>query len=413
MRALIGALLLTLAGCTLQYTDENAAKSEVPRADGGSGSTTAGSTGSTGTSSTTEGTTTGTSTSTNATSTSTTGTSTQSSSTGTVSATSSTGGSTGSTSSTTSTSTTGTSGSSGAYSVLADGCPGNCGYVKDVVVTAPGTYVVLDDASELYQWNQGSSWVLKASPSGLPNAIAADANGDIWVSVAGNQEGYLIKVRLSDGSELLTVGDRYGEGHTDASLTASEFKDPFGIVIDGSGNLIVAEETNNDLRYVDISGNSVTTIAGSSSQQAGSLDSRNDGGGLSATFDDPRAIAMGPDGSVYIAEQGTSCRIRKMDNTPMHNVTTVAGSSCCAAGSGSDDSNPLNAVFCPLTGITVDASGNIFVTEQSTGLVREVSSAGVTTLGGGDTLTEPDGLRTDGANHLVVAVYGAIWQVTY
>src|SRR4051794_27456513 len=106
-----------------------------------------------------------------------------------------------------------------------------------------------------------------------------------------------------DGSPLVRDGKQ------------SEFSDPFGVAIAGDGTIYVADAgESNRIRKISPDG-TVSTLAGSSEGFA-------DGTGTSASFNTPSALALGPDGNLYVADTGNN-RIRKI--TPAGQVSTVAG----------------------------------------------------------------------------------------
>jgi DNA-binding beta-propeller fold protein YncE len=86
-----------------------------------------------------------------------------------------------------------------------------------------------------------------------------------------------------------------------------ELEMPFDVKIDRAGNALVVEFTGNRLRQVDPQGN-LTTLAGSGRKGAAG-----DGGpALDAQFDGMHALAIGPNGAVYLADTWNS-RVRKLD----------------------------------------------------------------------------------------------------
>jgi ribosomal protein L27 len=128
----------------------------------------------------------------------------------------------------------------------------------------------------------------------------------------------------------------------------------------------------------------VTTLAGGLSQ------GYNDGTGTSAQFFYPRALALDPDGNLFIVESGGHV-IRKM--TPEGVVSTFAGlgnSGGYVEGTGTD------ARFYAPEGITIDAAGNLYIADGGNNRVRKITPAGVvTTLAGSGQATYADGIGTN------------------
>lgn len=158
----------------------------------------------------------------------------------------------------------------------------------------------------------------------------------------------------------------------------SEFSDPFGVAIANDGTIYVADAgESNRIRKIAPDGN-VTTLAGGSEGFA-------DGAGSSAAFNTPSALALGPDGNLYVADTGNN-RIRKI--TPAGQVSTVAGD----GNAGYVDGPAAKAQFNGPIGLTVSGGGEIYVADTYNDVIRMITSEGeVTTIAGGGTPGFADG----------------------
>ncbi len=125
-------------------------------------------------------------------------------------------------------------------------------------------------------------------------------------------------------AELLTGQtepvDQWGQplgGYRDGSFDQALFSEPWAIVpyLDG---FLVSDAGSHTLRYLNLDQQQVYTAAGTG--EAG----YENGLGIEAAFDSPTGLAVGADGTVYIADTGNHV-IRAMDTEG--NVTTYAGSS--------------------------------------------------------------------------------------
>jgi hypothetical protein len=158
----------------------------------------------------------------------------------------------------------------------------------------------------------------------------------------------------------------------------------------------------------------VTTIAGEGA--AGYAD----GPALRATFMEPTALAYGPSGELYIADQGAQ-RIRMLRNGI---VSTVAGSGDDVTSDqhvtgGYADGDALRARFDEPIGIAVDARGVIYVADRDNHCIRRIEGGRVDTFAGSPERTKasdgprsrasftlPTAITIDSAGNLYVADYG-------
>jgi sugar lactone lactonase YvrE len=151
--------------------------------------------------------------------------------------------------------------------------------------------------------------------------------------------------------------------------------------VDASGNLYVTDSDNNTIRKITSAG-VVSTLAGT----AGNYGSA-DGAGTAASFDFPLGIAVDASGNLYVADTYNST-IRKITSAGV--VSTFAGT---AGTSGSADGTGTAASFNRPSGITVDSSDNLYVTDFGSSLVRKITPEGVVTtiIGNAANISSPIG----------------------
>jgi hypothetical protein len=153
---------------------------------------------------------------------------------------------------------------------------------------------------------------------------------------------------------------------------------PFFIAADSAGNLFIAcgnsdAGTGNRVRRISPAG-TITTVAGS-----GKGSFSGDGGPATKAGMNPLAVAVDSADNLYIADFNNH-RVRKVDASGI--ISTVAGGGNPANGLG--DGGPATSARLSLpSGVTVDASGNLFIADYGHHRVRMVTPTGtISTVAG-------------------------------
>jgi sugar lactone lactonase YvrE len=264
-----------------------------------------------------------------------------------------------------------------------------------------GPYGVAVDASgNVYVADEGNHRIRKITPTGTVSTLAgsgtagfADGSGTLaqffyplGVAVDASDNVYVADKRnhcirkITPTGTVSTLAGSGTAGFADGSGVAAQFYSPYGVAVDALGNVYVADAVNHRIRKVTPSG-TVSTLAGSGT--AGFADST----GTNAQFNNPFGVAVDASGNVYVADR-LNHRIRKI--TPTGTVSTLAGSTY-----GSADGAGTNAQFSSLEGVTVDASGNVYVADTPNQRIRKITPSGtVSTLAGSATAGFADGSGT-------------------
>jgi sugar lactone lactonase YvrE len=211
-----------------------------------------------------------------------------------------------------------------------------------------------------------------ASFSG-PTGVALDGSGNVYVSDFGNN-----RIRKVTFTGLVsTLAGNGAEAFADGPGASASFSAPYGIAVDGSGNVFVADNGNERIRMVTPAG-VVSTLAGNG------VPAFADGPGASASFYSPYGVAVDGSGNVYVADYGNN-RIRTVTSAGV--VSTLAGTGTPAYGDGAN----LTATFNSPVGVAVNSAGNVFVSDFGNRRIRKIAGGSVSTLAGDGTEGSADG----------------------
>ncbi len=155
---------------------------------------------------------------------------------------------------------------------------------------------------------------------GLGTSASFDCLDQICSDAAGNLYAYdgcnhIIR-KVSAAGVVTTIAGTGYPGNADGIGTAASFNGPTGIAVDAAGNIYVSDAGNVLIRRISPTG-VVSTLAGSGT---GAIV---DGVGTAASFFNPYGLAVDPSGNLYVAEFFSGRRIRKI--TIAETVNTCAG----------------------------------------------------------------------------------------
>jgi sugar lactone lactonase YvrE len=181
--------------------------------------------------------------------------------------------------------------------------------------------------------------------------IVSDAQGNIYI---GDMFNNRIR-KIGTDNQVITVAGSTG-GFTDGDAGTAQFNFPDGVTLDREGNIYVADEGNFCIRKITATG-TVSILAGSGVMGTA------DGNGRLAQFGFIGDMVADSDGNIFVIDDN---RIRKI--TPQGVVSTIAGS-----GPGYVDGDGTSAKFNGLSGIGIDAQGNLYVADVINNRIRKIS----------------------------------------
>ena len=265
-----------------------------------------------------------------------------------------------------------------------------------VAVDASGDVFVADQVnSAIYeivavngQVSLSSAVIPVGSGFSGPRGVAVDLSGDVFVADRGNNAVYEIMAgtggaaggQVSLSSAVIPVG--------------SGFSDPWGVAVDASGDVFVADNGNRSVKEI---------VAGTGGAASGQVSSNSTVNFVGSGFVDPVGVTVDASGDVFVA-----------DNNENAVYEIVAGTGGAASGQVSLGSAviPVGSGFSKPSGVAVDSSGDVFVADNDNNAVKEIvaiggqvtSSSTVKTVGGG--FSFPSGVAVDGGGDVFVADSG-------
>ena len=184
-------------------------------------------------------------------------------------------------------------------------------------------------------------------------SIAVAADGSLYLVALTNPD---IRRVAPDGTIDLFAGPS----------TGAPFVDLWGVALDGSGDVVVADNGSNRVWRLDPAG-TITPLAGN-----GEEGRTGDGGpALDATIV-ADTIAIGPDGRIYMDDLN---RYRAVDGDGV--IRNFAGTG--EAGFSGDGGPALEATFGEVIGVTTDAVGNVYLADTGNQRIRKVDPDGIIT----------------------------------
>jgi hypothetical protein len=160
-------------------------------------------------------------------------------------------------------------------------------------VTTNGVVTTLAGLAGVLGTNNGIGFAARFN---RPSGVAVDSAGNIFVGDYGN---HTIRKVTTTGVVTTLAGSGGHPGAADGTGGAARFYLPNMVAVDSAGNVYVADTGNHTIRKVT-SGGVVTTIGGAPRVAGGA-----DGIGGAANFSSPYGVAVDSTGRVYVADSTT------------------------------------------------------------------------------------------------------------
>jgi uncharacterized protein YjiK len=212
-----------------------------------------------------------------------------------------------------------------------------------------------------------------------PSSLAIDKAGNVFIADAGAN-----RIReVSSGGTISTAAGKGNPGYSgDGGLAIdAKVKRPFGIAVDGSENLYIADAGNNVIRCVL----GVVGGCGDSSHKyvVGDIDTfayngavifQGDGGpALNATRWNPTELAVDSRGNLFVGG-GNDALVQRIDAAPPNIIVTVAGIDTEYWWYGyTGDGGPATKGHINNAGLAVDGNEDLLIADVGNNRIQEVA----------------------------------------
>lgn len=297
----------------------------------------------------------------------------------------------------------------------------NCA-VREVAAASGNVQTVAGNGTCGYS---GDGAAATSAELNYPDGVFVDSGGDIFIA---DTENSVIREVVAATGNIQTVAGNGTAGYTGdgGAATSAQLSSPFGVFVDGSGNIFIADTDNSAIRCVvgtaggcfgsTLAVGDITTVAGTGTPCQDPTTSCGDGGAAtSAQLNFPGGLFVDGFGNLFIADTFDS-KIREVA-VATSDIQTVAGTG--SAGYSGDGGPATSGLLYDPYGVSVDSSGNIFIADTSNSVVREVVavSGNIQTIAGNGTegytgdggpatsaeLAHPLGVAGDASGDLFVA----------
>jgi sugar lactone lactonase YvrE len=202
------------------------------------------------------------------------------------------------------------------------------------------------------------------------NSVVVDSSGNSYLAFPGGDQVY----KYSSANVQTTLGGtNRAPGFVDGTAAHSLFSNPMGISLDPSSNVIVSDTNNNSIRKIVVKTTS-TLVGKAQIIPLAAAGYEANGTGDQAALGAVNGVVVDSLGNTFATTSSNT--IRKIAVTT-NVVTTFSGT---AGTTGSAVGNQAHSTYSTPTGIAIDSSNNLYVSDSMNSTIRKITSAGVSSL---------------------------------
>jgi hypothetical protein len=269
---------------------------------------------------------------------------------------------------------------------------------------------------------------ISANSLNNPYAVALDSSGNLYVADLLNSR---VLFYPSGSTTATRVYGQNGSFTTNAAnnggISANNLNNPWGVTLDSSGNLYVADSGNNRVLFYPAGSTTATAVYG---QEGSFTTGAANNGGISAnSLYEPLGMILDGSGNLYVAdEKNNRVLVYPFGSTTATQIYGQGGS--FTSGNANNGGVSANSLYQPFD-VSLDSSGDLYLADTfnhrvlfypfgSTTATRVYGQLGSFTTNspnpGGvsaNSLEYPEGVPLDSSGNLYVADYGNNRVVEY
>ena len=251
--------------------------------------------------------------------------------------------------------------------------------------------ICFDPSGNTYVFNTGNSVIFKITPQGVTSLFAGSVSGwaDGTAGLLNTNSGqicydsYTNCIAVADttavrlitlAGNIITMAGNGSTGNGTTPVSSAIFTRLTGICSDGSGNLYIVDQVNNNIKKITLNsstptqyGCTVANVAGSLSATAGYTNAT----GASALFNAPFNIAINT-AKTFLYVGDLNNRVIRSISLPGNVVGTLAGALSSPAAGTTDSTTPTSVQFTFPIGLAIDGSG-VYVSDYLANNIRYIN----------------------------------------